>query len=104
MADWALRSETTYEPTSYSHEGFIHLSSSSQLLTPLNSFYLGRHDLVLVAIDERHLSAPVVWEDLYQAGQEFPHLYGPLNLDAVVTHARLACDSNGRFDWLIEPK
>lgn len=100
--EWDRRSPTEYLPSSYEREGFIHLSSASQLLTPLHSFYLGRSDLLLLTVEEGRVSVPVVWEDLYNGGQEFPHVYGPLNLDSIVATVELPCDERGRFDWVTE--
>ena len=39
---------------------------------------------MLLVIDPAQLTAELVYEDCYEAGETFPHLYGPLNLDAVV--------------------
>ena len=45
----------------------------------------GRRDLVLLVIDPARLAAELVYEDCYEVGQAFPHIYGPLNLNAVVS-------------------
>ena len=45
--------------------------------------FVGRDDLVLLEIDTDRLSAELRWED------GFPHLYGPLELEAVVSARRL---------------
>ncbi len=100
--EWDNRSFTEYVPSSYQREGFIHLSSAGQLLTPLHSFYLGRSDLLLLTVDEGRVLAPVIWEDLYDGGQEFPHVYGALNLDSIVATVEMPCDEFGRFDWVAE--
>lgn len=102
VVDWAKRSSTDYRPSSFEDEGFIHLSTAAQLLTPLHSYYPGRKDLLLLTIDEKQISAPVIWEDLYEGDQEFPHVYGELNLSAVLAIDAIPCDENGRFDWLVE--
>jgi uncharacterized protein (DUF952 family) len=39
---------------------------------------------VVLVIDTRRLRAPVVVEDLADEGEAFPHIYGPLPIDAVV--------------------
>jgi uncharacterized protein (DUF952 family) len=65
-------------------EGFIHLSTASQVAGVLDRFYQGGSNLLLLHIDETALTAPLVYEQPLGADEEFPHLYGPLNLTAVV--------------------
>ncbi|MDE2635273.1 MAG: DUF952 domain-containing protein [Chloroflexota bacterium] len=75
-------------------EGFIHCSTRHQILGVANDFYRGRADLLLLCIDENLLGAPLVWEtpahpnpnQVEQAADDclFPHIYGVLNLDAVI--------------------
>ncbi len=62
-------------------DGFIHLSTERQWPGARRRFFAGATDLVLLVIDEARLTAPVRFERV--DGDEFPHLYGPLNLDAV---------------------
>jgi uncharacterized protein (DUF952 family) len=66
-------------------EGFIHLSTAAQVAGVAERFYRGVTNLVLLHIDEERLVAPLVYEQIGDAPEAFPHLYGPLNLDAV-TH------------------
>lgn len=75
-------------------EGFIHASEAHQWEATLERFY-GDHlaaggELVLLTIDPARLTAPLVREvGNPVTGEEFPHLYGPLNVDAVVATRRL---------------
>ncbi len=102
-ADWDARTETDYEPAGYAEEGFVHLSSAEQLIGTLHKHYPGRDDLVLLSVDPARVTARLVWEDLYRSGIAFPHIYGPIELSAVVSSTPLACDENGRFDrWAPE--
>jgi len=64
-------------------EGFIHLSTAEQLPGVAGRYYAGVEDLVLLHVDPDLLVAPLVYEDVPGVGS-FPHLYGPLNVDAVV--------------------
>ncbi len=65
-------------------EGFIHLSTAEQLPGVVERFYQGIPNLVLLHVDESRLTAELVVEQLDGAPEAFPHLYGPLNVDAVV--------------------
>jgi uncharacterized protein (DUF952 family) len=64
--------------------GFIHCSHESQVAQVADAYYQGVPDLVLLVIDPNRLTAELRDEDLTGQGQSFPHIYGPLNLDAVV--------------------
>ena len=70
--------------------GFIHLSTEAQVAGVLTRFYAGVTDLVLLHIDESLLTSPVVFEDVPGTDEQFPHLYGPLNPDAVTSISPLA--------------
>ena len=79
--------------------GFMHLSTADLLLIPANKYYLGRTDLALLVIDQSLLNSELRWEPGVPAEGEllFPHLYGPLNVDAVTQVIRFPCDADGRF-------
>ena len=64
--------------------GFIHCSYESQVAQVADAYYQGVPDLVLLVIDPDRLSAELRDEDLGGQGQSFPHIYGPLNVDAVI--------------------
>ena len=63
---------------SLAEQGFIHCSFAHQVGATADLFYRGRDDVVLLEIDPDRLTAPVEVED------DFPHIYGALNRDAVV--------------------
>ena len=70
-----------YRTASLDEVGFIHLSRPEQIQGVANRYYAGIQGLVLLWIDPHKLSAEIRWEP--SDGQIFPHLYGPLNLEAV---------------------
>ncbi len=82
-ADWEqAQKDGAYRAASLEQEGFIHASRPEQVLGVANRFYRGRDDLLLLWIDPRRLSAPLKNE--LADGDTYPHVYGPLNLEAVV--------------------
>jgi uncharacterized protein (DUF952 family) len=64
-------------------DGFIHLSTASQVDGTLAKHYQGRTDLILAAVDLASLGDAVRWEQS-RGGQVFPHLYGTLPMAAVI--------------------
>lgn len=86
-----------YAPTSLATEGFIHCSTAAQVSRTAAALFAGRFDLLLVEIDPGRLDAPVRWEDCYETGERFPHLYGPLPGGAVIDVHTYRPDDRGRF-------
>ena len=73
-----------YEAGSLALEGFIHTSKAEQVRGVLGRYYEGQKDLLLLHIDETKLTAPLKYELAPSVNEEFPHIYGRLNLDAVI--------------------
>ncbi len=80
---WASRSDS-YTPAGFEEEGFIHCSTAAQLDRVASSLYAGRDDLTLLSIAAVKVGSRLVYEDLYEPNELFPHIYGPLPLDAVI--------------------
>ncbi|MBK7316750.1 DUF952 domain-containing protein [Candidatus Villigracilis affinis] len=86
-------------------EGFIHCSTEKQVAHVANAFYRGRNDLVLLNIEEAKLEPKLKWEP--PAGppapgisefDSFPHIFGPINLTAVVSVLDFGPDpATGKF-------
>ena len=74
----------SYEAASLATEGFIHASKANQVAGVLDRYFKGRDDLVVLHIDEHKLSSPFTYEFSASVNEEFPHIFGPVNLDAVL--------------------
>jgi uncharacterized protein (DUF952 family)/GNAT superfamily N-acetyltransferase len=87
-AAWrAALSEGAVRPASLESAGFVHLSTPEQVHLPAERLHPGRRDLALLVVDPARLTDPVRFEDGVPAdpgGLQFPHLYGPLPVSAVV--------------------
>jgi uncharacterized protein (DUF952 family) len=72
-------------PAAYGADGFIHLSTAAQVVRVANARFAGAPDLVLLCVAADRLAAPLRYERGDPGSDElFPHLYGPLEVDAVV--------------------
>jgi len=91
------RAAGAYEPPSLEREGFIHFSASDQVVGVANRAFRGQRDLVLLCVASERLAGVVRHEHAEDAGEAFPHLYGALNLDAVVEVVPIAEGPDG-FD------
>ena len=90
-ATWAraVEERTFTESTlgrSLEDEGFIHCCDPAQLDGVLTRFYSDVPDeLLLLTIDPELLTSPLVREvGNPETGETFPHVYGPINPDAVI--------------------
>jgi uncharacterized protein (DUF952 family) len=101
--DWERAAETgSYTVDTLQTEGFIHCSTAEQVVRIANLFYRGQHDLVLLFIDAKSLEAPIRYEPPAEdpaSAERFPHIYGPINVDAVLWALPFAPDEHGHF-WL----
>ncbi len=95
--EWeAAQATGIYRPPSLDSEGFIHCSLTHQVVAVANARYRGRNDLLLLCINERVVHAPVVFEAL-GAPKPFPHIYGPLNVEAVIKVVPWKPKADGTF-------
>jgi len=86
-------------------EGFIHCSTVRQVLPVAAQFYKGQSGLVLLEIDPKRLASELRWEAPaggaapagVPEGEAFPHIYGTVNLDAVIQVLEFEPDPNGDF-------
>ena len=86
-----------YRADSLESQGFIHMSREDQVNKVANSIFKDEKDLLLLYIDYEKVKDRVRWEGKQDYGEDFPHLYGPLPLDAVVKVVEFKPDRNGNF-------
>jgi len=85
----------SYSPTSLEEEGFIHCSKPEQVLDVANNFYRKSPPLVIFWIAPSKVLADIRWEAV--GDDLFPHIYGPLNLNAVDAVVDFPPHSDGLF-------
>ena len=81
-----------YESETLQKETFIHFSTREQVNGTLANYFRGVKRIFLLHIDTTKLTSPLVFEDLFGTGINFPHLYGRLNKDAVFEVQELLAD------------
>ena len=65
-------------------EGFIHASTAAQVPLVAAAYYRDAPDLVLLVIDTERVGPGLRYEQVPGQPDPYPHIYGPLNLDAVL--------------------
>jgi len=73
-----------YEGGSLKSDGFIHCCLFDQIEDVLGNWFAGKHRLVILEIDAKKMTSPVKYENFEGGSETFPHVYGPINIDAVV--------------------
>lgn len=73
-----------YEAPSLKTEGFIHCSKANQVQGVLERYFKGKTDLVKLVIDTNKLSHKLQFDFSASVNEEFPHVYGVINIDAVI--------------------
>lgn len=106
--DWeAAKPGGLYRVPSLDREGFIHFSGRDQVLRVAEAIYRDQSDLLLLVVDPSRLTAALKYEaPSHPPGapapeaardEQFPHLYGPLNLGAVLAALPFDADPLGHF-------
>ena len=88
-ADWTRAQRDGQYTTStrgrtLAEEGFIHASTQDQVGPVAGAYYRGVRNLVLLVIDTERVGSPIRYERVPGQPDPYPHIYGPLNADAVV--------------------
>lgn len=84
-AEWkAAQDNGFYESPSLKAEGFIHCSQEHQVAGVLERYFAGKTDLVKLVIDTDKLTSRFIFEWSPSTADTFPHVYGTINLEAVV--------------------
>jgi len=90
-ANWqAALEQGYYEAPSLATEGFIHLSKKEQVSGVLDRYYKAVPDLLLLHVDESKLTAILKYENAPSVNEDFPHLFGRLNIDAVIETSEIS--------------
>lgn len=103
-ADWlAAKASGAYTTSTFGvtleQEGFLHCSRDSQAARVLSTYYVDvAEPLTLLTIDTGRLSSPWQFDEAPGADLTFPHIYGPLNPDAVVETTPLVKTASGEWE------
>jgi uncharacterized protein (DUF952 family) len=85
-AEWeAAKEKGAYTTPSLQAEGFIHCSAGdAQVAGVLQRYFAGKTNLVKLVIDTDKLNSRFIYEWSPSIADTFPHVYGPINPDAVI--------------------
>ena len=80
---WESFRGSAYETENLDAEGFIHCSFAEQINEVLKRYYSDAKRVMIIEIDPSKLRSKLVVESS-TGGENYPHVYGPINIDAVV--------------------
>ncbi|MDX1618823.1 MAG: DUF952 domain-containing protein [Balneolaceae bacterium] len=96
--DWKEHQDSgVYRPDTLEEDGFIHCSTGKQVQQVANRRFPGRDDLLLLIVDVAGLESDVKMETAESGEEAFPHIYGPLNIDAIIDKISLEPQEDGSF-------
>jgi uncharacterized protein (DUF952 family) len=93
---WHATPDQPYRAGSLGTEGFIHCSYAHQVAASANRFFASAGELLVLKIDPARLRCPLKAEAA-GSGELFPHVYGPIDRDAVTSVRPLARDPSGKW-------
>jgi uncharacterized protein (DUF952 family) len=97
-SDWQRQSAASvFTAPSLETQGFIHCSTREQVVDVANFLFRGVKDLVLLCIDESKLRSSVTYENLEGGERLFPHVYGPIERDAIIATVAFEPYPDGSF-------
>jgi uncharacterized protein (DUF952 family) len=89
--------EGMYAPESLERERFIHCSFAHQVQRSLDKFFADRDAVIILEIDPLLLQSELRFEPADD--DTFPHIYGEINVDAVVMAALATRDEEGALTF-----
>ena len=81
----------------FDQEGFVHCSFAHQVRSVADRYYRDHDDIILLRIDPAHLNSEVRIESSRPGSEQFPHVYGPIPLRAVVSADPIGSEPGGRL-------
>ncbi|WP_309736155.1 DUF952 domain-containing protein [Chamaesiphon sp. OTE_75_metabat_556] len=86
----------SYRSDTLATEGFIHCSTLAQVVGSANRFFTGLQNVMILVIDRDRVTSEIRDEGVDQ-NNLFPHIYGELNIDAVIKAVDLEANIDGVF-------
>jgi uncharacterized protein (DUF952 family) len=97
--DWKqFNNSGSYEPESFDSDGFIHCSTGEQVEATANRIFGEYDEILLLVIDATTLHEDIKYEEDEEIGESFPHLYTPLNTNAIIDKITIKAEDDGRFN------
>ena len=99
--NWSLAvGKGLYDFCALKTEGFIHCSTFSQVVATANRFFKEADNLIVLELKSDEIHSEIRFENLQVGDEKFPHIYGPVELGAVVGIYKLTKNDRNLFSSL----
>jgi len=95
---WQAAPPGPFRVPSLESEGFIHCSNREQVARSANKFYADEPEMLVLEIDPARLSSELRDEE-GRPGELFPHVYAPINREAIIKVIGLVRGPDGRWQF-----
>lgn len=92
-----IKTQTEFKSHDYDKEEFIHCCYPNQTTWVLNKHYRNEEKVIILTIDPKLLKSKWLSEDLKGKGEEFPHVYGSINVDSIIEVFEISPSKDGLF-------
>lgn len=92
------KKEGNYEPESFESDGFIRCFTGVQLEDAANRLFPDKDKILLIVIDVSIIREEIKFEKDEEIGEKFPHILGPLSINAVIDKIDIKAEDNGKFN------
>lgn len=97
LSEWTRAKEQGfYSTATFKIDGYIRCLLREQILDMAQEYFLHIKDLLLLEISEMNVIPKIGYKKFN--GKEFPHVYGPLNLNSVIGDHPFQQTNNGAFE------
>ncbi|MDA0657190.1 MAG: DUF952 domain-containing protein [Proteobacteria bacterium] len=99
-ADWVAAEQTGayHGGATDKRDGFIHFSTAAEIEISAGLYCKGMTDLLLIAVESASLGPVLRWENS-RDGKSFPHVYGAIRREHVVSTSPLPLGADGRHEF-----
>jgi len=99
----AFKLQGTLNEQSLFDEGFIHCSFLHQSIEVANKYFKNESDVMLLILNHELVNDEIKYE-LASNGEEYPHIYGPLNVNSIIEIVPFEKLADGSFQLLSDFK
>ncbi|HEX3077089.1 MAG TPA: DUF952 domain-containing protein [Lachnospiraceae bacterium] len=92
-----VKNDVSFGKESLQVEGFLHCSQIEYWWRIAPNFRSVEEELVLLCINTEKLSSEIKWEDGDNCGRSYPHVYGEINMNAVVAVLPFIKDADSNY-------
>lgn len=84
QTEWHENPRENFRPASLVKQSFIHCCTKDQILDVIRQWFPREKNLLVMEIETDKLISNLKFENLEKGTELFPHIYGPINTEAII--------------------